>query len=267
MHVERDAIMREKLSKSNQSVEKALQIIEIMAASDQPMRLQDIAIKAAMPPSTALRIVNTLLTHGYARQDSLSHRYALSMRFARLGDLVLSQASVREMAHPFLVELSKKSLESCCLAEEQDMDVVYTDVVEGPDSMLKIMQRIGKRAPMHCTGVGKLMLTNYSGKALGEFAAAKGLPALTPNTLVTRDALVEELARIRAQGYAMDNEECELGARCVAAPIRNYTGKVVAGISVSGPTSRLSAERLCAITAAVTEAAAKISALLAYVSE
>ena len=143
------------------------------------------------------------------------------------------------------------------------MELIYTDVVDGPDNMLRIMQRIGKRAPLHSTGIGKLLLLNYNNKQLNELITTKGLTALTPNTLVTREALVEKLEQIRAQGYALDDEECELGARCVAAPIQDYTGKVVAGISISGPVSRLTKEYIQVIIPVVRETAARISKLLA----
>ena len=203
--------MTAKLSKLNQSVEKVLQIIEIMAHERQPMRLQDVAAGCGMPASTVLRMLNTLLVYGYVNQDPHSLRYSLSLKFAQIGSRVCEQVSLRDIVHPLLAELSRECREASCLAIEEDMEVVYTDVVDGPDSMLKIMQRIGKRAPMHSTGIGKLLLLNYSEEQLDEYIAAKGLPALTPNTLVTKQALAAKLEEIRGQGYALDDEECELG--------------------------------------------------------
>ncbi len=150
--------MTAKLSKLNQSVEKVLQIIEIMAHERQPMRLQDVAAGCGMPASTVLRMLNTLLVYGYVNQDPHSLRYSLSLKFAQIGSRVCEQVSLRDIAHPLLAELSRECREASCLAIEEDMEVVYTDVVDGPDSMLKIMQRIGKRAPMHSTGIGKLLL-------------------------------------------------------------------------------------------------------------
>ena len=150
--------MTAKLSKLNQSVEKVLQIIEIMAHERQPMRLQDVAAGCGMPASTVLRMLNTLLVYGYVNQDPHSLRYSLSLKFAQIGSRVCEQVSLRDIVHPLLAELSRECREASCLAIEEDMEVVYTDVVDGPDSMLKIMQRIGKRAPMHSTGIGKLLL-------------------------------------------------------------------------------------------------------------
>ncbi|MDL2273120.1 IclR family transcriptional regulator [Oscillospiraceae bacterium OttesenSCG-928-G22] len=233
-----------KLAKLNQSVEKVFQIIEIMASEGEPMRLQDIAQKSGLPAPTALRLINTLVTYGYALQDESTLRYSLSLKFAQIGGLVSSQISVRDIARPYVIELSRTCRESACLAIEQGMEVVYIDVVYGPDDMLKIMQRIGKRAPMHCTGIGKMFLTNYTKKQLFEYASEKGLPPITPNTITDVGELDRELALVRERGYAVDNEECELGARCVSAGITDYSGKVILGISVSGPAARMTPERV-----------------------
>ena len=256
--------MPTKFSKMNQSVEKVLQIIEAMAAEHHPMRLQDIALKCDMPPSTALRMLTTLRIYGYVNQDPNNSQYSLSLKFAQLGSQVSEHSSLRPLAHPLLVELSQWCQEASCLAIEEDMELVYIDVVDGPDSMLKILQRIGKRAPLHSTGIGKLLLLNYTGKQLNEFIARKGLQALTPNTLVTKEALIHKLEEIRQLGYALDDEECELGARCVAAPVRDYTGRIIAGVSISGPISRLSMERISVVAPVVVETADKLSRLMAY---
>ena len=256
--------MAEKLSKLNQSVQKVLQIIEIMSKEPEPIRLQDIALKAEMPTSTALRMINTLLVNGYVNQDAETLRYFLSLKFTQIGCAVSSHFSLQRIAHPMLLELRNRCQESCCLGVEENHELTYIDVVDGPDSMLRIMQRIGKRAPLHSTGIGKLLLLNYSEKQLGELISVKGLSPLTPNTLVTRNSLEEHLKQVRAQGYAVDDEECVLGARCVAAPVRDYTGKVIAGISISGPTSRLTKERISVVAPVVKDIADKISKALAY---
>lgn len=110
--------------------------------------------------------------------------------------------------------------------------------------MLRSMQHIGNRAPMHCTGIGKLLLMNHPASYINTLMEAKGLPALTKNTLTTREELIAEVAQSMRRGYAFDNEECEIGARCVAAPVYDYTGQIVAGMSVTGPIYRLNDETL-----------------------
>lgn len=256
--------MLQKSAKLNQSVEKVLQIIETMAQSREPLRLQDISMKVKMPSSTTLRLINTLMNCGYANQDPNTLRYTLSLKFMEIGSLVSSQLNIRDIAHPYLVELSKKCKESVCLAIEQNMEVVYIDVIDGPDGMLKITQRIGKIAPIHSTGVGKLMLLNYDSSQIEHMIKTKGMAALTPNTITTKQGLLIELEKIRNQGYALDNEECELGARCLSVGIKDYTGKIVAGISVSGPVTRMSMSYIEEIKDIVMNTSGKVSELLAY---
>ena len=156
------------------------------------------------------------------------------------------------------MELADRCQESACLAIDQDMMVVYVDVVDGPDNMLKTMQRIGKRAPLHSTGVGKALLIDYSNHEI-EHMIKKGLTPLTPHTITTKEDLIAELEKIRKKGYAIDDEECEIGARCVAAPIWDYTGRVVAGISVSGPVSRMNIEKIEYVQTIIKEIASKAS--------
>ena len=256
--------MPSKLFKPNQSVEKVLQIIECLAEIGEPVRLNDLSKRINMPDSTVLRIVNTLVQKGYAYQEETTHRYALTLRFASIGQMVSNTLRIRDIVKPYLKQLSSLSGESACLAIEEEMEVIYIDVEDGVDGMLKIMQRIGKRAPLHATGVGKLFLTQYSQEKLQRLFKEKGLVSLTAHTLSTVEALTEEIQRIKAQGYALDDEECELGARCVAAPLYNYENKVVAAISITGPSLRISDEKLAQLKKLIVETAQAISLQLGY---
>jgi DNA-binding IclR family transcriptional regulator len=256
--------LEKKAVKRNQSVEKVFQIIEIMAKNKGAMRLQDIAQTLGMPASTALRFLNTLMEFGYVNQNTENSKYYLTMKICHIGDLVNSQISIRDIVKPYLTEVCERCKESVCLAIEEDMTVVYIDVVEGRDSVLKATQRIGKRAPMHCTGIGKLLLLNYDYEKLDRLIDERGLEAITPNTITSKEELFMELKNIYYRGYAVDDEECELGARCVAAPIMDYAGKIAACISVTGPISRMSYERLDEIGLIVKEVAEKISRQMGY---
>mgnify|MGYP000855191965 CR=1 FL=1 len=256
--------MKVKTAKKNQSLEKALQIIETMAKEKAPMRLLDISEKLSLPASTILRFLNTLMAYNYVNQDPETLQYSLSVKFCQIGHLIYSQFSIREVARPYLLELAHKCQESTCLAIEDDMSVVYIDVVEGPDSILRTTQRIGKVAPLHCTGVGKLLLLNYSLEKLDKLITDKGLPAFTDKTITTKEALLSELEKIRLQDYALDNEECEIGARCIAAPIKDYTEKTIACISVSGPVSRLTQEKMEESKVIIKQIAKRLSQKLGY---
>lgn len=233
--------VRQKGSLANQSAEKMLTIIEYLAEKKQPMRLLHISKDLGINTSTALRFLTTLVNCGYAEQEEDTAKYYLTFKICAVANKVSSQINVREIAKPYMKQLSEIFGESVCLAVVQSMKVVYIEVVEGPgpDQMLRTMQRIGNIAPMHCTGIGKLFLTEYTDSEIDRFIESMGLNRFTEYTLTSKLQLVEELKQIKQRGYAYDNEECEIGARCVAFPIYDNLGKVIAGISVTGPANRL----------------------------
>lgn len=226
-------------TQANQSGEKLLRIIELLAARAEPMRVLDIARELQLNSSTALRFLMTLKNCGYADQDPETSRYYLTFKLCNIAGKISAAADLRDIVQPYLKKLPHIFGESACLAVERDMLVTYIDVAEGPDLMIRSMQRIGSVAPMHCTGIGKLLLLNASEADIDRLIAEKGLPRYTENTITSKEQLHKELEQVRARGYAFDNEECEVGARCIAFPIRDYTGKVKAGLSITGPTSRL----------------------------
>lgn len=243
----------------NQSVGKALKIIEIFAELAEPTRLMDIAALAQMPSSTALRMITTLMGYGYIAQERDSQKYYLTLKFARIGSMAAARFNIRGIVHPHLARLSRDYGEASCAAVDSDMTALYVDVVDGPDGMLKIMQHIGKLSPLHCSGVGKCLLLDYDGDKLDTFVKAKGLPAFTANTITSQERLLAELLEVRQRGYAVDDEECELGARCVACGISDHSGRIVAAISMSGPVSRMTEPRVKAISASLMEAAREIA--------
>ena len=227
-------------SKANQSVEKVLQIIETLAGAGEPMRLIEIAGQVGMPSSTVLRMITSLVEHGYAYQDERTLRYGLTLRFAQVGNMVLERFDIRDIVHPFLGKLAQESGETACIAVEQDMQAVYLDVVENPNSVIKIRQAIGKTAPMHATASGKLMLMQYSKEKLKKYVETRGLPVYTSYTISTLPALEKALDSVRIQGFALDDQECEVGVRCIAMPLYNFQKKVIATICLSGPIYRMS---------------------------
>ena len=251
--------MNDKAVKRNRSVEKALSIVEVMAQSSRPMRLQEIASKVGIPASTAMRFLTTLAHRNYVSQDPESLRYALTLKLCNIANQISFRSSMRDLVRPQLIELSDLCQESSCLAVEDESQVVYIDVVEAPDMMLRTLQRIGKRAPLHSTGVGKCLLVNYTERQLQWLAEEHGFERLTENTITGIEELRREVNLVRERGYAVDNEECEPGVRCLAVPLRDYTGQVVASISISAPTSRLTMEK-------VEELEPKIKTVAAYMS-
>jgi DNA-binding IclR family transcriptional regulator len=260
-------LLKGKLDKSvsnNQSVERVFKIIELMSEHREPMRLQSIAEELDIHPTTVLRFLYTLMQCGYVEQDKETLKYYLTLKICAISNRVKSNSQISYLAKPYLFSLSKILKESVCLAIERDMTIIYIDVVDGPDQMLKTMQRIGNIAPMHCTGIGKLILLDKSEEEIDTMIEEKGLTRFTDNTLITKESLMKELKEISKLGYAFDNEECEIGAKCVAVPIKDYTGKTVAGISVTGSIFKITDEFVNENIKYLFEAAQKISSTLGY---
>ncbi len=254
----------DKIKNNNQSLEKALRIIEYMAENRQPVRLQDIAQQLGYPASTVIRFLATLEKNNYVKQNPETLRYSLTLKLSKIGTMVYEQYNMRDLVKPYLVELVHKVGESACLAIEENNRAVYIDVQSGPSNILQVMQRIGKEAPLHCTGVGKLLLLNHDRETLRTRVEKEGLQRLTHHTITSYESLQSELEQVSGKGYALDDEECEIGARCVAAPIRDYTSHIVASISVSGPVSRMNMQKIEFIRQHVIETANEISKVLGY---
>lgn len=253
-----------KTTRSNQSSEKLLLILEQMSEQDEPVRLQELSRMVHMNESTALRYVATLQKSGYVVQDADTGRYSLSYKICAIAANVSSRKSIRNICSPYLRSIAQIFAESANIAEEHNMTVIYIEAVSGPRQLLMTTRRIGNVSPMHCTAVGKLLLLNYTLPQIDQFIATKGLPALTTHTVTTREALIRELDGVRKQGYALDNEEYEPGARCVAVPIYDYTGKIVAGMSVSGPATRMTDEHIYAKLPFLLDASQQISLRMGY---
>ncbi len=228
----------EGVASSNQTAEKVLQVMEALAFQRGPVKLGELARQLGMNSSTLYRFLIALQNQGYARQEE-SGRYALNYKLCYLAEQIKKNASVAGMLHAAVLEAGQLFQESAHLAQEENQRIVYIDNTAGASQMLTIRQYIGKTAPMHCTGVGKLLLLEYSDSELDNLIARQGLPRYTEHTLTTKQDLCRVLEEVRANGYAFDNEECEIGVRCLAVPVRDYTGKIVAGLSVSGPTTRI----------------------------
>jgi DNA-binding IclR family transcriptional regulator len=194
--------------------------------------------KAELHPSTAHRILTALVRDRMVeRVDQGSYR--LGMRLLELGNLVKSRISVREHALPFMRELHAATGEAVNLSVRRDDEIVYIERTSSGRSLMRVVNIIGARAPLHITAVGKLFLLEDGAEGLKSYAERTALPAFTKNTIHALPTLEKELDRVRRQGYAIDNEEAELGVRCVGAGIRDDTGALVAGLSISSPAERM----------------------------
>ncbi|QAT48489.1 IclR family transcriptional regulator [Caproiciproducens sp. NJN-50] len=251
-------------SGKNQSVEKVFLILETMASCREPVQLRRLAELTGCPPSTAIRFLRTLMKLGYVRQDPESQKYFLTFRLCRLAGQIRDASPLNRIARPVMETLARRCGESVCLAVEQENRAVYVEVVDGPDHLVRSLQRIGSSSPLHCTGVGKLLLLNRSPEELDRFFREQTLTRFTKNTLTEPKAVLDALGQARSRGYTFDNEECEIGARCVAFPVRDFTGKIAAGLSVTGTVFHISDEFVRHYAPAIKAAADEISGILGY---
>jgi IclR family transcriptional regulator, KDG regulon repressor len=225
---------------ANQNVSKLLQLISYLAESRGPMRLYKIAVDISMPQATALRYLNSLISEGLAFQDNLSGRYALTWKLCSIGDQVHRHLSLRSISSDIVTQLSEKLSLGICLVIEQDMECMYLDCIYEPAEMGCSLLRIGKQTPLHAASSGKILLAQHSEAQIDRFIEKKGLCKLTEHTITDKPSLMKELDIVRSQGYALDDEECEPGLRCVAVPIYGYGDIIVSAISVFGSVQKLS---------------------------
>lgn len=249
---------------NNQSSEKLMRLLEFLAVQDESLRLIDIAKSLDMNSSTTLRFLNTLVNLGYVAQEPVTSKYYLTYKLCALGQQVKNHQQLPKTARPILREVAKELNETVCLAIEDNYQVVYIDVVEAPGQISKTMKRIGNIAPLYCTGIGKLFLENYSVPQIDEMIARTGLPRFTDTTITTRDGLIQAVQEARQNGYAIDNEECEPGTRCIAFPIYDYTNKIIAGFSVTGSSQRLTDDFFQHNMSYMKKLAAQLSNQLGY---
>lgn len=248
---------------THQSLERGLRVIEATAEGGGRATLAEIARKTALPRSTAHHIVRALVEFGYLAQDGEAQPYRLGPRLLRLTGSRWTAAQLAEIAMPFLDELSRRTGEGTSLATLRDgvVTVVAKRESEGP---VRVVQVVGARRPIYCTAVGKALAAWLPERELEGILARTRFERKTRRTLTTPAAFRRELARIRATGFAVDNEEHQEGIRCIATPVRDNAGDVRASLCVVGPTSRLPQRRLLEIRVPLAAVAADLSARLGY---
>jgi DNA-binding IclR family transcriptional regulator len=252
--------MSEKESKNSiQVIERMMRLLDVLAESPDAVSLKLASGKAELHPSTAHRILTALVRDRMVERVNQGS-YRLGMRLLELGNLVKTRISVREHALPFMRELHAATGEAINLSVRRDDEIVYIERTSSGRSLMRVVNIIGARAPLHITAVGKLFLLEDGVDGVKVYAERTGLPAFTKNTIHALPALEKELDRVRRQGYAIDNEEAELGVRCIGAGVRDDTGALVAGLSISSPAERMKA----AWSSMVKDTAEKISRAIGY---
>jgi DNA-binding IclR family transcriptional regulator len=224
-----------------QVIERMMKLLDVLSYYHDPVGLKQLALETGLHPSTAHRILAAMAASGFVERADPG-TYRLGIRLLELGNLVKSRINIRDSAMPQMQALHEKIGESVNLGVRQGDEIVYVERTSSGRSSVRVVHLVGARAPLHVTAAGKLYLAEFSKDELREYARRTGLPGLTPTSITTLPALEKEIERVRRHGVAYDNEEIEQGLRCVAAPVRDDTGDLVAGLSVSAPAERYNAE-------------------------
>jgi DNA-binding IclR family transcriptional regulator len=246
------------------SLVKALNILELLSEGDESAyTLTQLSRHLQLHITTVHRLLANLVSHGFVEEAPGSSGYQLSFKVLRMGLRVLDRLEFRRVAEPLLQGLHLETQESVHLAILQGTAAITIKEYGSPEAMdMKVP--LGEAMPLHCTGVGKILLA-YQGRAsLGQVARTSGLPRFTPHTITNLANLRKELELIREQGYAVDQEEVVEGLRSVAGPVFDHTGHVIAAFGIAAPASRLVPPRLPEIIRSVCAASRQISFRLGH---
>ena len=242
-----------------QVIERMFVLMNVLASREEAVSLKEISEKAGLHPSTTHRLLNDLATGRFVDRPRPGS-YRLGMRLLELGNLVKNRLNVRDAALVPMRELHKLIQQPVNLSMRQGDEIVYIERAYSERSGIQVVRAIGGRAPLHLTSVGKLFLAADDPQRVRAYAARTGLTGHTKNSLTQLPALERELSKVRQYGHAHDNEELELGVRCMAAGIYDNQGTLVAGLSISSPAARLEEEWLPKLLATARE----ISLALGY---
>ena len=221
-----------------QVLERTFALLDVLASHSDPVSLKQISERTGLHPSTAHRILNDL-TVGRLVERPEAGTYRLGMRLLELGNLVKARLDVRQAAIGPMRELHRLTHQPVNLSMRQSDEIVYIERVFSERSGMQVVRTVGGKAPLHLTSVGKLFLAQDDPQRVRAYAMRTGLAGHTRNSLTELPALERELAAVRTHGVARDNEELELGVRCMAAGIYDDQGKLTAGLSISAPADRL----------------------------
>ncbi len=242
-----------------QVLERSFAVLEMLAAQPEPVSLKEISERTGLHPSTAHRILNDL-TIGRFVDRPAAGSYRLGMRLLELGNLVKARLDVREAAMGPMRELHKVTHQPVNLSMRQGDEIIYIERTYSERSGMQVVRAIGGHAPLHLTSVGKLFLAHEDSARVRAYATRTGLTGHTRNSITDLGRLERELAAVRATGVARDDEELELGVRCMAAGVFDDQGKLLAGLSISAPADRLEESWLDRVRGT----AAQISLALGY---
>jgi len=248
---------------SVKALEKSLLILEILANSGGEIDLSTLTRHTQIPKSTLLRLLNTLKNHNFVLQDSQSRRFRLGWALIHLGKAAEQSFNLIQIVHPFMEDLASQTGETVSLVLLDGDHAIYVDQVVS-SSIIRGHPPIGTPLHLHCTASGKVLLSAFSSQEFESFIGRTQLVKKTEKSIVNPLVLQEEIRRIQKQGYAFDDEETEIGGRCVAAPVFNKQGHIEASVSIVGPSTRIRQSDLVSIATVVKRVADQASAALGF---
>jgi DNA-binding IclR family transcriptional regulator len=235
-------VRRDKSNYIIQSVAHALDVLEEFRGDQDELGVTELSKKLKLHKNNVFRILATLQSRNYIEQNKTNDNYRLGIKCLELGQIFIRQRGLLKQARPILRDLAERAGETSYISIIRGNDVVYLDAVE-TTSTVRVISRVGLHMSFHATAAGKALVAFESEEDLRRRLAAE-LKKYTKNTLSAQDDILKDLEKVRELGYATDLEEFEEGLRCIAAPVRDYTRKVIAAVSVSGPAHRLSDEKI-----------------------
>ena len=235
-----------------QSVSRIFSILERLAKSG-PMGVTELSERLKLSKGTVHRMLSTLSALGYVAKDKQSDKYFLTVKFLRLSSAMLKHSDIRSQVRPVLEELSQRSGETVHFVKRDGNNIVYIDKVESTKNSLQMVSRIGLTHPLYRTGVGKAIMAEMTDEQIEKAWSGFDVSPKTEKTIISFSDFRREIEKIRAQGYAIDDEENELGIKCIAAAIADETGEFSYAFSISAPISRMDDKRIEELSALVLE--------------
>lgn len=253
-----------------QTVMKAIEIINLLAKDGgvQGLGISEFSKELQMGKSTVHRLLDTLQFYGYIEKDEEGSRYRLGWELYKIGQRIPQQNQLFNLSPNYLMELSRQTQETVNMGILKRGETVLISKIEGSRDALRVSVNPGEYESIHATGIGKVLISEMNEDEILELLNGKeSLPVYTPHTITCTEDLLTELRQIRQQGYAVDAEEYCLGLYCIAMPIRDYTEKIIAAVSVSTPTVRMNEAKKTLILKAIGQCACDISRVLGYSGE
>jgi IclR family KDG regulon transcriptional repressor len=255
---------KEKTDYVIQAVDHALDLLEQFRDDVDELGVTELSNRLKLHKNNVFRLLATLESRNYIEQNKVTENYRLGLKTLELGQTFIKQMGLLRQARPVMERLVNECNETTYVSILKEFKIVYLDVVETA-MMVRVVPRIGAQLPAYCTAAGKVQIASMSEEELAKFFPSKELKRFTANTITDREVLKEQLKKIAEQEYSIDNEELDIGVRCIGAPIRDYTRRIVGALSISGPTMRFTDERMeKELIPVVKKAAQEISTKLGY---